>query len=502
MSGLTNGGMSMYGSLLPIHKKVSLLCFLLFLCFGFTACISDEERHEEENVILKSDSPQYYMSLNSAATEEGYYYITGCGVSSDDLKYLYLGNGYSEYPQCSNLDCEHTDNTCEAHILVENIVSDAIWYYKNRLYMIERTDANDCIISYDSKGQNRQTHAVLSVDGANVCEASETTNICFNEGYVYYFVIVEEHYQLYRLSVTADSVPELIKQYDYDTDLLTFKLSAMPGKVYINSVIKNPMTNINTYCLECCDTQESRLEEIFQTDGGTKTENGLIIEWDRQTVFDENNHMYYVTVTDTEYIINRMNLDTGKTDKFYAITGNMADFYEQQSAGNMCYMQLHSFDGKYFYVSQRVQYGKENFLSALIAYGAGKSLNTQSNMNYIYVLDMSGNCVNVFPFRINSANGNTNEIALNISFLCGDSRYLMISVDSENIAGLELTNAKYLDKLNNIHSENGVHKSIQLALDKVMIEEMVYSWKNLTNLQYRSSKGYVQGYPQGRKTDP
>lgn len=477
----------MYGSNLSIHKKINILCIFLLMGFCLTACSGDKEIHEEGNAIPKDESPQYYMSLNSAAAEDGYYYITGCGVSSDGLKYLYLGNGNDEYPRCSNLDCTHTDSTCEAHMLVENIVSDAIWYYKNRLYMIERTDENDYIISYNLKGKDKKVHTALSVDGARVCEADGTENICFNQGYIYYFVITGGRYQLYRLSIEENSVPEHIKRYDDDTDFITFKLSAMPGKVYVNSVIKNPVTGNNAYFLECWDTQEGGLKEIFQTNGGAKAENGFIIEWDRQIVFDENNHMYYVTVTDTEYILNRMNLDTGKTDKFYSIAGNMAYSSEQHTAGDTFYMQLHSFDGEYLYVSQRVQYENHDFLSAQINYGADRSLNTQSNVNYLYVIDLNGNCVNVFSFRINNANGNPDERALNISFLCGDSRTLILSVDNENIAGLELTNATYLDKLNHIQGENRVYKSIQLALDKTMLKERQNLWRNLTNSQYRYS---------------
>lgn len=235
-----------------------VLSIMLLLCLG--ACSSDDKDASEgtsKDCIMNQTEPQYYMAHNSAASENGYYYITGDVVSSTELKYLYFYDieAKHQYPVCSKLTCSHNDETCDAHIIVSNIMENDIWYYNNRLYMIEKTEEYDRIISYDLQGRDRQNHTILSADGISVWEGKSSDAIVFNDGYVYYISLTNMYEPaLYRAGIDEKSVPELIHTFDnHNGDLPTFTLSAMPGRVYVNLTLRSYESDTQNYILDYYD---------------------------------------------------------------------------------------------------------------------------------------------------------------------------------------------------------------------------------------------------------
>lgn len=207
-------------------------------------------------------------------------------------------------------------------------------------------------------------------------------------------------------------------------------------------------------------------------------------------LFDENHNMYYVTTTDTEYAVNKMNTDTKETKKIFTITGEMNTKKGLQSTGDEEHIQLQSYDGRYLYISQVVNVNRsvKDFKEKTVSYGAGKSMTTQINTNYIYVLETDGSCADILSFKVNSNQGSdrvpSRQIGiLPINFLCGDSRYLLLSGSSVSIEGLELTHKEYLEKLNEILESKTLSASIsiQASFDKGLLGTDTHTWLNLVN---------------------
>lgn len=483
---------------------VSLLCIVLFSLTACTTAGDVEEGSEGASVhnqgmfAFDKSEPQYYMSKNSAASEKGYYYITGEPVSIGGVMYLYfydIAEG-NQYPVCSKATCEHNDATCDAHTILENTISNTLWYYEDRLYMVERTQEYDRIISYDLSGRDRQNHTILTVDGHSVFQMSKSKPMCFNDGYVYYISGNAATPSLYRVSIAAGSEPELIKTYDNSAmGLPTFTLSALPDRVYINFSTESYDTSVSSYFLDYYDIPSQKLVEAYETDSEKNSE---ILDWNQEILFDKVGNMYYAAVTETEYIINRLNIPTMKTEKFYSIECNntpASGGFGSSTDADFTY--LCNFDGTYFYIYKAVHglSDVKNFRETTINYGIEhpKTMMTEVNTNYLFVVNEKGRCVDLFPFKETDLKETVSrqQGMLLPAFVCGDSRELLIGFrgdGSTKIEGLELTEEKYLNRIQeylaNKQYDYGV--STQVAYRKAYFDrEDTDTWYNLSNKLYR-----------------
>lgn len=499
-----------------IYHRIFCFGLACFMLLGMTACTTAEDVEEESEGMSESayirepfefdkSEPQYYMSKNSAASEKGYYYITGEPVSSNGIDYLYfydIENG-NQYPLCSKGDCEHGDETCDAHRILDNILSDTVWYYQDRLYMVERTEEYDRLISYDLYGRDRQNHTVLSLDGQSVFTRELTDSMCFNDGYIYYMINNAPSLSLYRAGIAGNSAPELVKAYELPKDSLPqFTLSALPDRVYINFSVKSYKTAVSSYSLDYYDIKSNRVEEVYKTDSEKNSE---ILDWNN-ILFDEVGNMYYATVTETQFIVNRLNIPTKKTEKFFSMEcDNTRAGRGINSATDADYMRLESFDGTYFYISKVVNPLRtvKDFKKTTVDYGIEnpKTMTTEVNTNYIFALGKTGKCVNVFPFKETGLKetASRQQGTLQPVFVCGDSRYLLISfrVDgSTQIEGCELTDEKYLKRFQELSKEYGQSPN---ALNLCMAIQLVSSkgggldkdrttWFNLSNKIFTYNK--------------
>ncbi len=490
-----------------IYRRIFCFGLVCLMLLGLTACTTagDVEEgsegasvHNQEGFEFDKSKPQYYMSKNSAASEKGYYYITGEPVSSNGIGYLYfydIENG-NQYPLCSKGDCEHGDETCDAHRILDNILSDTVWYYQDRLYMVERTEEYDRLISYDLYGRDRQNHTVLSLDGHSVFTQERTDSMCFNDGYIYYMINNAPSPSLYRAGIAGNSAPELIKTYEVPVDSFPqFTLSALPDRVYINFSVKSYKTAVSSYFLDYYDIKSDRVEKVYKTDSEKSSE---ILDWNN-ILFDEIGNMYYATVTETQYIVNRLNIPAKKIEKFFSMEcDNTRAGGGLNSAIDADFMRLESFDGTYFYISKVVNplRAVKDFKETTVDYGIKnpKTMTTEVNTNYIFVLGETGKCVNVFSFKETGLKetASRQQGMIAIAFFTGDSRYILISLNddkSTKIEGCELTDEKYLKRFQELSKEYGQSPdapdlcvATQLVSSKAGgLDDDRITWFNLSN---------------------
>lgn len=152
-------------------KRCRKLFYLIpaFAVMIFVGCSnkgrsSENVDYEYSDYVFDNDAPQYYMSNSSAAAPSGYYFIGDAAISTGSERFLYYFDmvNKSVMPLCTKLNCEHNSQDCDAYVSDKSRVTGGLWYYNNRLYMIERTDEKDLLVSYDKTGRDKKTEAVLS----------------------------------------------------------------------------------------------------------------------------------------------------------------------------------------------------------------------------------------------------------------------------------------------------------------------------------------------------
>lgn len=441
-----------------LHRIISAAVSLALL-FNLVACTTaadaDNETKPTETVKYVSNfnktEPQYYMNLSSAASDKGFYYISGEALGTSGLSYLFFYDKAQDeqYPLCSKTTCQHNNEDCDAHTILKNIISNAIWYYKDRLYMIERTDEYDHIISYDLYGRDRQNHTVLNVDSFSVWDmATDVDDICFNDGYVYYFTANAFQPSLYRASIADGSKPELITTYDNSAGRTPlFMLTAMPGKVYVNFRFTDVTTGVKDYLIDYYDLNLNKFQEVLRTDSNKDSD---ILGWTNGYVlFDNNGYMYYATATASEYVVNRLDTVSKKIEKFYAIEcDNSIASGGFGGSADSGFITLENFDGTYLYISKAVNSYRKvaDFKETTIKYGTDNNLNmtTKVNTNYIFMVNRNGNCTNIIPMEVSGLKESYSKQQgmLLPNYIIGDSTNLVIAyhgLQGTRIKGYELT---------------------------------------------------------------
>lgn len=407
--------------------------------------------------IFNKTEPQYYMDMYSAASEDRYYYVNDGALvyyekATSDIKYL-----------CSKENCDHKNDSCNARAILADKATKAMWYYKDRLYMVERDTEWDRLVSYNLEGEDKKNHTILTVDGFGVYSSNSANSLCFNDGYVYYIASNAAELPLYRASIDDGSTPELLTKYEnsaYNFPKIT--LTAMSKMVYINVEFSDAQnTSKKTYSLDYYDVANNKVVNVWETDN---EENDNIVCWSRNDtsknfVFDNDGNMYYATEKDNEYTINKYNVYTKQQEKFYSMkcntykpenknTGTSVAF---SVASDSAYINLQMFDGKYFYVTRGVNLtkNKSDFIADTIRYGSdnSKSLVTKVNTNYIFVIDKDGTCVDIKEMQVSGTDDKRTKQTGNMPidlFVGNETRFIM-KVNSQDAKTDDLYEGSIVD---------------------------------------------------------
>ena len=408
-------------------KKIILIIITVVTMLGISACgdkqsnqstVTDDYRYS--SYTYDDNAPQYYMAGSAAASETGYYYIDGAPVINNSNMYIYYYDMIKDMtiPLCSKVDCDHRTDECEAYISQNICVGSKIWYHNERLYMIEKTEEKDILVSYDKTMRDKKEEKTLSINGLSVNKNSK--NACITNGKLYYELSGDNSLFICAVSLNSDEqayvVKEYVSEYNYYERVSLYPIE---DKIYVNW-LSGVSADKSLYYIEQIDISTDKVSRLCDMNEKYPEISSTIINWNSETYFDKDGNLYFTCVDKDNYMVKKLNISTGDIKDLYV--------QELQHEKDYGYVHLMNYDGNYIYIYKGVN------LMAL----SGKPLDEQFKKydNYIYILDTDGNIKDTVILN------NTDEkVSGNISaeFYGGDERCLMIGFSRHDIKGLELS---------------------------------------------------------------
>lgn len=408
-------------------KKIILIIITVVTMLGISACgdkqsnqstVTDDYRYS--SYTYDDNAPQYYMAGCAAASETGYYYIDGAPVINNSNMYIYYYDMIKDMtiPLCSKVDCDHRTDECEAYISQNICVGSKIWYHNQRLYMIEKTEEKDILVSYDKTMRDKKEEKTLSINGLSVNKNSK--NACITNGKLYYELSGDNSLFICAVSLNSDEqayvVKEYVSEYNYYERVSLYPIE---DKIYVNW-LSGVSADKSLYYIEQIDISTDKVSRLCDMNEKYPEISSTIINWNSETYFDKDGNLYFTCVDKDNYMVKKLNISTGDIKDLYV--------QELQHEKDYGYVHLKNYDGNYIYIYKGVN------LMAL----SGKPLDEQFKKydNYIYILDTDGNIKDTVILN------NTDEkVSGNISaeFYGGDERCLLIGFSTHDIKGLELS---------------------------------------------------------------
>ena len=408
-------------------KKIILIIMAVVTMLGISACgdkqsnqstVTDDYRYS--SYTYDDNAPQYYMAGSAAASETGYYYIDGAPVINNSNMYIYYYDMIKDMtiPLCSKVDCDHRTDECEAYISQNICVGSKIWYHNQRLYMIEKTEEKDILVSYDKTMRDKKEEKTLSINGLSVNKNSK--NACITNGKLYYELSGDNSLFICAVSLNSDEqayvVKEYVSEYNYYERVSLYPIE---DKIYVNW-LSGVSADKSLYYIEQIDISTDKVSRLCDMNEKYPEISSTIINWNSETYFDKDGNLYFTCVDKDNYMVKKLNISTGDIKDIYS--------QEMQHEKDYGYVHLKNYDGNYIYIYKGVN------LMAL----SGKPLDEQFKKydNYIYILDTDGNIKDTVILN------NTDEkVSGNISaeFYGGDERCLLIGFSTHDIKGLELS---------------------------------------------------------------
>lgn len=408
-------------------KKIILIIITVVTMLGISACgdkqsnqstVTDDYRYS--SYTYDDNAPQYYMAGSAAALETGYYYIDGAPVINNSNMYIYYYDMIKDMtiPLCSKVDCDHRTDECEAYISQNICVGSKIWYHNERLYMIEKTEEKDILVSYDKTMRDKKEEKTLSINGLSVNKNSK--NACITNGKLYYELSGDNSLFICAVSLNSDEqayvVKEYVSEYNYYERVSLYPIE---DKIYVNW-LSGVSADKSLYYIEQIDISTDKVSRLCDMNEKYPEISSTIINWNSETYFDKDGNLYFTCVDKDNYMVKKLNISTGDIKDLYV--------QELQHEKDYGYVHLKNYDGNYIYIYKGVN------LMAL----SGKPLDEQFKKydNYIYILDTDGNIKDTVILN------NTDEkVSGNISaeFYGGDERCLLIGFSTHDIKGLELS---------------------------------------------------------------
>lgn len=408
-------------------KKIILIIITVVTMLGISACgdkqsnqstVTDDYRYS--SYTYDDNAPQYYMAGSAAASETGYYYIDGAPVINNSNMYIYYYDMIKDMtiPLCSKVDCDHRTDECEAYISQNICVGSKIWYHNERLYMIEKTEEKDILVSYDKTMRDKKEEKTLSINGLSVNKNSK--NACITNGKLYYELSGDNSLFICAVSLNSDEqayvVKEYVSEYNYYERVSLYPIE---DKIYVNW-LSGVSADKSLYYIEQIDISTDKVSRLCDMNEKYPEISSTIINWNSETYFDKDGNLYFTCVDKDNYMVKKLNISTGDIKDLYV--------QELQHEKDYGYVHLKNYDGNYIYIYKGVN------LMAL----SGKPLDEQFKKydNYIYILDTDGNIKDTVILN------NTDEkVSGNISaeFYGGDERCLLIGFSTHDIKGSELS---------------------------------------------------------------
>jgi len=438
---------------------ISILAVLIVTgAIGLTGC--SNEKYTKDYVPIEVNSAvsvqfpdfkfdnnegQYYMSDNSAAAENGYYFITKNVSKSGQNNFIYYFDMTSEssVPLCSNIQCKHNDSSCDAYITNEECLGQMIWYYSGRLYMIERTAENDILVSYDTEGRNKNTVCILSEGNSFVgYKIAAGGSACISGGYLYYTLYdtksVIDNIKVHRIELKNNAKAEEVGAFSMDAGAQAgyqncFRFYPLNDKVYIyvREIMSSDKSTNRVFSYDITEKSFNTEIEIKDSDEA-KICRGDIYSWvsNGASAIDSEENIYYISFVKGDAvpkdiglnvysgicILNKYNISTKVNKELYVLESSNTELACDNT------MKIGGYDGQYIYLYE----------SLVPSTKKSQPLEDSNNLN---IMNADGSIVDKIHFSVNSAS--SGDFRLTINVFGGDQRYLMISTTLQDIIGME-----------------------------------------------------------------
>jgi len=479
------------------HFKIYIILLCIFPIAIISGCSNNKYTSEystsTENTKITdfnfdNNKGQYYMPNGSAAAENGYYYITKNSYTSNNSEptygyfiYYYDMTSQTTVPLCSKLECQHNDSNCDAYLLENECLGHMIWFYNDRIYMLERTKENDNLVSYDKEGRNKKNICILSDNDAVVGFKNSVDNVaCVNNGSLYYetYNSKNDFVEFKKVDLKSESKPQVIGTVPINPNTLStnvFRFYPFQDKVYIfeNQYVSASDTTNSIYEY---DVNKNNLSSLIEFKYGdiSSPYRGTIYNWNTNMVVDNDGNFYYITELDGDKIPASIGTGYNKTciiNKYNVLLKTNSELYVLEGTsdkiGNPDSLIINGYDGTYIY-----------FFEYQISSTIKKKSNLIEDSNNLIVMNTNGIVIDKIHFTVNSEyldsyfkNWAAGSIRFN-KIIPGD-RYIMLATTVNAITGIERSD-KYMKAY--IASKNFTETEVLAVLDKNQIGTGTHTW--------------------------
>lgn len=443
-----------------LFKKISVLTVITCICIGIAGCGKAVSKNTVGS-ITDWDMPQFYKTPSVAEAENGsYYYIANYPMSMEKIRLLYYydNNNNISYPLCSNTSCDHSNTSCDAYMSDDECIDNMIWYYKDRIYMIEQTSEYDNLVSYDKRGRDKKVENQLSVNGLSVGSSSVMPRFCVNNGKLFYTIAGQDMIGIYKCSLDKKEEPVLITQYSFENEHNQIvSLCSRQGKVYINRKVEVNSDSVR-YCIDSVNKQDNKVDELISFDNNLDGVRGDISDWNRDICYDDEDNFYFTSIYDDEFIVNKLNIKSSEVSEFYVLEGKGNT---EKNRADTDYCELAGFNGK----------------NIILYQGVNISVKEKGN-NYIYMLGKDGNLTDT----IELARNNDKSIAsyyIAMDYLGVINNKLIITTSRFDIDNAQITDEWYTKYNELITADRKKQPRICMIL-MCDLEQDNKSWRNIT----------------------
>ena len=238
------------------YKTIAIMLICSLLLTGCTTRNSGQEDDTEVKTSYEfnADKSQVSEKSRSAYSENGYYYLM------NGILWFYDINNNIATVVCSNANCEHKDENCNAYLMDEHSydpldlagvtvkgLGNQLWYIDGYIYIIERDESGDYLVQYDQAFFNRKKICKITEDGEVLGMPSVNVEgtMAIYDGYLYYFSVKpvnaneladnDYHTTVYckRISIDGKSASETLGSFQFAMDYDLFGAGS-GGKVCVS----------------------------------------------------------------------------------------------------------------------------------------------------------------------------------------------------------------------------------------------------------------------------
>lgn len=478
---------------------ISLIFFAVFLagCNKSDKYNIPEETHSSEkpsinktfsNYVYDNDRAQLQSFNRLAISQKGYYY------TANHTLFYYDVEKDINMPMCSDANCNHYNKNCAAYVRSYgdsgnydemdkacNCYGKQVYYYNNKIYMIERTkDSEFCLDQYDTNFNNMKRIAVLASDDMEYKIMSMPIASEIDDGYFYYLAYkasedyIEKKTLIYawmRIALEENAKPEVLGSYEMVTSGFYGECcdKVLVNENYIYLLQGFTASNYeydNMINFKVCRYSKinGQFEELSSYKGNDKTEafgfkTQVVNEINNNVCMDNNNNLYVLNESGT--CIEKLNFENKYSEVIYSANGNINEM---------------AFDGEYIYIIEMGNI-KGNAMSDtyLIV------LDSSGKIKVKYSIEYSEGYLKHYEYVKENLNKEIKMVKGNVYINGVDDRYIMIHSTINAYKGLCLSKNN-IDTAENMDSETiiagvGLIDKEELLKGNVVEIKQIYQYK-------------------------